>query len=117
MSALWLRERYKDLVIIFLSANTKQIPETLASHHGSIPKPIRESGFVQTLQYLLEVLRAPPPKGHPAILPHRAAPAAAAPRRLNRASRHPGGRRQPTASAASRSRSSRRLSFSLAVFN
>jgi AmiR/NasT family two-component response regulator len=56
-----IQSRWKNAIIIFVTANTKMIPEDFAGAHGAIPKPFSRNGFLSALRYLSEGITRPPP--------------------------------------------------------
>lgn len=57
----YIRQRWEDTIIIFVTANPKKIPEDFAGAHGVIPKPFSRHGFMNALVYLQESVCTPPP--------------------------------------------------------
>lgn len=56
-----IRTRWKDALIIFVTANPLKIPEDFAGAHGVIPKPFSRSGLMNAMRYLEEGVCDPPP--------------------------------------------------------
>ena len=56
-----IQRRWRDAVIIFVTANPKMIPEDFAGAHGVIAKPFSRNGFMSAMNYLGEGLTDPPP--------------------------------------------------------
>lgn len=56
-----IQARWKNTIIIFVTANPKKIPDDFAGAHGVIPKPFSRHGFLNALSYLQESVCNPPP--------------------------------------------------------
>lgn len=57
----YIRTRWPDTLIVFVTANTRDIPHDFAGAHGLIAKPFSTAGFFTAMQYLEEGVCEPPP--------------------------------------------------------
>ena len=62
VSAL-IQQRWRDTVIVFVTANPKRIPADFAGAHGVISKPFSRSGLTSAMHYIEEGVCDPPPSG------------------------------------------------------
>jgi len=56
-----IQKRWKNTIIVFVTANPKKIPDDFAGAHGVIAKPFSRNGFMNALIYLQESVCTPPP--------------------------------------------------------
>ncbi|TIX90601.1 response regulator [Rhizobium sp. P44RR-XXIV] len=57
----YIKSRWADTIIVFVTANPKKIPDDFAGAHGVISKPFSRHGFMNALIYLQESVCTPPP--------------------------------------------------------
>lgn len=57
-----IQSRWRNTVIVFLTANSSKLPLDLAGAYGVIAKPFSRNGLVSALQYIHEGVTTPPPK-------------------------------------------------------
>lgn len=60
VSAL-IQTRWRGTVIVFLTANSAELPADFAGAHGVIAKPFSRNGLKSALRYIQEGVTAPPP--------------------------------------------------------
>lgn len=56
-----IRDRWPGTLIVFVTANPKQIPDDYCGAHGVIPKPFSRLGMSAALRYIVEAVLDPPP--------------------------------------------------------
>lgn len=56
-----IQKRWPDAIIVFVTANPREIPDDFAGAHGLIAKPFSSAGFMSALKYLEEGVCDPPP--------------------------------------------------------
>jgi DNA-binding LytR/AlgR family response regulator len=59
--ARMIQVRWKNALIVFVTANPLKIPADFAGAHGVIPKPFSRSGLMMAMRYLEEGVCDPPP--------------------------------------------------------
>ncbi|MDH2325816.1 response regulator [Cereibacter sp. SYSU M97828] len=57
----YIRTRWPDAIIVFVTANAREIPDDFGGAHGLISKPFSSAGFMAAMQYLEEGICDPPP--------------------------------------------------------
>lgn len=57
----FIRTRWPDALIVFITANVARIPADFAGAHGVIAKPFSHAGVVNAINYLAEGVFDPPP--------------------------------------------------------
>lgn len=60
VSAL-IQRRWAGTVIVFVTANARQIPDDFGGAHGVISKPFSRIGLISALRYLEQGVLKPPP--------------------------------------------------------
>ncbi len=56
-----IRQRWQEAFIVFVTANSRKIPEDYCGGHGVIPKPFSRSGLMAAMRYIEEGVCDPPP--------------------------------------------------------
>ena len=56
-----VRQRWPAVIVVFVTANPKKLPQDFDGAHGVIAKPFSQNGFLSALQYLQEGVCTPPP--------------------------------------------------------
>lgn len=56
-----VQRRWPNVIVVFVTANPKKIPEDFDGAHGVIAKPFTTHGFLSALRYLQDGICAPPP--------------------------------------------------------
>ncbi len=57
----YVQKRWPDAIIVFVTANPREIPDDFGGAHGLIAKPFSSAGFMSAMQYLTEGICDPPP--------------------------------------------------------
>ena len=57
----FIRKRWPDALIVFVTANVSKIPVDFCGAHGVISKPFSHSGVVNAIKYLADGVFDPPP--------------------------------------------------------
>jgi CheY-like chemotaxis protein len=57
----FIRKRWPDAVIIFLTANPMKVPADYAGAHGVISKPFSRNGLMSAMHYIEQGIVSPPP--------------------------------------------------------
>lgn len=70
----YIRSHWKDVVIVFVTANPGKVPDDFGAGDGIIAKPFTNRGMAHALEYLSEGIKSPPqerdvPQGF-VIAPH-----------------------------------------------
>lgn len=50
----YVQRRWPDAIIVFVTANPREIPNDFAGAHGVIAKPFSSAGFMSAMKYLEE---------------------------------------------------------------
>lgn len=58
----YIKNRWPAAMVIFVTANTREVPSDFAGAEGVIAKPFSKSGMMSALKYLEEAICDPPPK-------------------------------------------------------
>lgn len=56
-----IQEHWADAIIIFVTANTRKLPDDHAGAHGVISKPFSRNSITSALRYVVEGICDPPP--------------------------------------------------------
>lgn len=57
----YIRTRWPDALIVFVTANVSKIPPDFSGAHGVIAKPFSHAGVVNAIKYLADGVFDPPP--------------------------------------------------------
>ena len=57
----YIRRRWADAIIVFVTGNPKKLPEDYAGGHGVVSKPFSRNGLMSVLRYVTEGVLDPPP--------------------------------------------------------
>jgi len=58
----FVRHRWPNATIIFITANPKKLPDDLAGALGIIPKPFSRAGLMRAMGYIEQSVCDPPPR-------------------------------------------------------
>ena len=58
---IFLKDRWPETAVVFLTANPKMIPEDFLGAHGVIPKPFSRSGLMSAMRFIEQGITDPPP--------------------------------------------------------
>ena len=56
-----IQSHWTDAIIIFVTANSRKLPEDHAGAHGIIAKPFSRNGLLSAMRYIAESVCDPPP--------------------------------------------------------
>ncbi len=59
--ASYILEQWPKIIIVFVTANVRKIPDDFAGAHGVIAKPFSRAGMITAIRYLEEGIVRPPP--------------------------------------------------------
>ena len=54
--------RNSKTIVVFITANATRIPEDYEGAAGIVAKPFSQAGITDTIRYLVECIRTPPPR-------------------------------------------------------
>jgi CheY-like chemotaxis protein len=60
-----IRERWKNVIVVFVTANPRKLPADCGGGHGVIPKPFSRAGLMAAMRYIEQGVCNPPPAAEP----------------------------------------------------